>query len=225
LLPGPVTRERRLKFVAVNVCTSGNLLLGALAVWLTLSGELSWAAACILGCVGFDGLDGALARRFGVATPFGAELDSLADMCAFGLATPFVVYHWLGMQFPAYVVGPACAAILLCAAIRLARFNVTAKDGHYFTGVPTTMAAAVLAFCVLIRPGPVVSWVLVAALGLLMVSPLPYPKVRQLLRLPPWVWVAPLPAALVSRTLAFALVVGAYLSSGPLLWVRRRRAA
>ena len=49
-------------------------------------------AGCLIACVVFDGLDGALARKLGVASPFGAQMDSLADMCSFGLAAPVVVY-------------------------------------------------------------------------------------------------------------------------------------
>ena len=44
----------------------------------------------------------------------------------------------------------ACVLVAGCAAIRLARFNVSPKDGKFFCGVPTTMAAAVLALTVLI---------------------------------------------------------------------------
>ena len=98
----------------------------------------------------FDGLDGALARRLGVASPFGAQMDSLADMCSFGLAAPVVVYASLAGTVSTPAAAVACALVAGCAAIRLARFNVSPKDGRFFCGVPTTMAAAVLALAVLI---------------------------------------------------------------------------
>ena len=101
---------------------------------------------CLVACVVFDGLDGALARKLGVASPFGAQMDSLADMCSFGLAAPVVVYASLaGTGRRAAAAVAACALVAACAAIRLARFNVSPKDGRFFCGVPTTMAAAVLA--------------------------------------------------------------------------------
>lgn len=217
----------RLKFALVNACTVASLVLGLSAILLTVSGELTRPALCILGCVVFDALDGALARKLGVATEFGAQLDSLADLSAFGVATPTLVYHWLHGDVPTMAVAAVCAMLVVCAAIRLARFNVAPKDDGYFSGVPTTMIAGMLALCTLADPSPLVGfWVaLVAGAALLMVSSLPYPKLGQLMRLPPWVWAATVPAALISRTVAFVVLVGAYLSSGPLLWLKQRRAA
>src|SRR5690606_24270200 len=113
-------------------------------------GEPQLAAICLVGCVACDGLDGTLARRLGVASAFGAQLGSLADMCAFGIAAPVVVYASVAGAVPAVGATIACALAAACAAIRLARFNVSPKDGRFFTGVPTTMAAGVLAVAVLI---------------------------------------------------------------------------
>ena len=122
--------------------------------WCSACSRSSWpcratsalAALCLIACVIFDGLDGALARKLGVASPFGAQMDSLADMCSFGLAAPVVVYASLAARSPSRprAVAPARWSPR-CAAIRLARFNVSPKDGRFFCGVPTTMAAAVLA--------------------------------------------------------------------------------
>ena len=172
----------------------------------------------------FDGLDGALARRLGVASPFGAQMDSLADMCSFGIAAPVVVYAWLaGSAAPAVVV-PACALVAVCAAIRLARFNVSPKDGRFFCGVPTTLAAAVLALGTLLAPA-MPAWVRVAGvvvLALAMVSSFPYAKLARLLRLPPWLLVLPGVGALLDYRLTFAGAVAAYLLSGPVLWLRQR---
>ena len=92
LLPGERTAARRIKFAVVNACTLTSLMLGMLAIFLAMQGDVRIAALCLIACVVFDGLDGALARKFGVASPFGAQMDSLADMCSFGLAAPVVVY-------------------------------------------------------------------------------------------------------------------------------------
>src|SRR6266540_1937056 len=90
--------------------------------------------------------------RSGVASPFGAQMDSLADMCSFGIAAPVVVYAWLAGSAPTILVVSACALVAVCAAVRLARFNVSPKDGRFFCGVPTTMVAAVLALGTMISP-------------------------------------------------------------------------
>ncbi|MEK8109367.1 CDP-alcohol phosphatidyltransferase family protein [Micromonospora sp. M12] len=227
LLPGERTMARRMKFGLVNACTLASLMLGMLAIFLAMQGEVRIAALCLIACVGFDGLDGALARRLGVASPFGAQMDSLADMCSFGLAAPVVVYASLAGSVSTAAAAVACALVAACAAIRLARFNVSPKDGRFFCGVPTTMAAAVLAMTVAIGL-PVPGAVLVAGVALLafaMVSSFPYAKLARLVKLPPWLWLAPVIGALVDIRLTFALIVVGYLVSGPVLWLRQRRTA
>ncbi len=225
LLPGEQTTARRIRFAVVQSCTLASLALGMLAIFLAMQGEVRFAAACLVACVLFDGLDGALARRFGVASPFGVQMDSLADMCSFGLAAPVVVYASLAGTVPTAAAMTACVLVALCAAIRLARFNVSPKDGRFFCGVPTTMAAAVLALTVLIDL-PLPGFAMVAGVTLLafaMVSSFPYAKLARLLKLPPWLWLLPLVAAFVDARLTFALLVATYLVSGPLLWMRTRK--
>ncbi len=227
LLPGERTAARRAKFALVNACTLSSLMLGMLAIFLAMRGDVQLAAICLIACVAFDGLDGALARKLGVASPFGAQMDSLADMCSFGLAAPVVVYASLAGSVPPAAAAVSCALVAACAAIRLARFNVSPKDGRFFCGVPTTMAAAVLALTVAIGV-PVPGLVMVAGVALLafaMVSSFPYAKLARLLKLPPWLWLAPVIGALVDIRLTFAFVVVGYLVSGPLLWLHQRRTA
>lgn len=226
LLPGAHTPARRLRFAVVNACTLASLTLGLLAIFLAMRGDVRSAALCLIACVSFDGLDGMLARRLGVASPFGAQMDSLADMCSFGLAAPVVVYASLAGSVPPAAAMVACALVAGCAAIRLARFNVSPKDGRFFCGVPTTMAAAVLALGVLIGLPVPGTWQLagVALLAFAMVSSFPYAKLARLLRLPPWLLAVPVLGALVDARGTFAVVVVSYLASGPLIWLRQRRA-
>ncbi len=223
LLPGERTPARRMKFALVNACTLASLLLGINAIFVAMQGEVRLAALLLIACVAFDGLDGALARKLGVSSPFGAQMDSLADMCSFGLAAPVVVYASLAGSAPQPPV--AAALVAACAAIRLARFNVSPNDGRFFSGVPTTMAAAVLALMVVIGM-PVPGAVQIAGVALLaftMVSSFPYAKLARLVKLPPWVWLAPVVGALIDVRLTFGLIVVGYLISGPVLWVRQRR--
>lgn len=227
LLPGERTAARQLGFALVNACTLTSLTLGVCAILLAMRGDVHAAALSLITCVVFDGLDGALARRFGVCSPFGAQMDSLADMCSFGIAAPVVVYASLAGNVSPAAAGIACALVAGCAAIRLARFNVSPKDGRFFTGVPTTMAAAVLAIGVLIDLplSAGAQLVGVALLAFAMVSSFPYAKLARLMRLPAWLWLVPLAGALLNPQLTFATIVVAYLVSGPVLWLRQRRAA
>jgi CDP-diacylglycerol--serine O-phosphatidyltransferase len=227
MLPGDRTVARRVRFAAANACTLASLALGLFAIFLAMQGGVQLAAVCLIACVGFDGLDGALARRLGVASPFGAQMDSLADMCSFGVAAPIVVYASLADRVPTAAAAVACALVAGCAAIRLARFNVSPKDGRFFCGVPTTMAAAVLALAVLIGLPLSGGWQLagVAVLAFAMVSSFPYAKIARLVKLPLWLLVLPVIGALVDARITFGLAVAAYLASGPLIWLHRRRVA
>ncbi|GIG57463.1 hypothetical protein Lfu02_18350 [Longispora fulva] len=225
LLPGERTLDRRIKFGLVNACTISSIMWGMFAVFLSMQGHVPWAAACILACVTFDGLDGALARKFGVASPFGAQMDSMADMSSFGLAVPVVLFSWLHPVAPVWLLAPACALIAVCSAIRLARFNVSPKDGRFFCGVPTTMAATILALSVLLVKPTMGLAVAVAAIALLMVSTFPYAKLARVLRLPRWLLVVPVLGGLADYQITFMVLIGAYLVSGPIIWLRHREAA
>ncbi|HEV2087117.1 MAG TPA: phosphatidylcholine/phosphatidylserine synthase [Cryptosporangiaceae bacterium] len=224
LLTGEPTASRRRRFIIVNACTVASLVLGVGAIFAAMAGHVPLASAMLLACVAFDGLDGALARRLGVSTPFGAQMDSLADMCSFGIATPVVAYAWLAGSAPVGLVAVACGLVVVCAAIRLARFNVSPENGHYFSGVPTTMAAAIIVATALLQPEPrLVFAVMVGVLALAMVSTFPYFKVGQLRRVPFWLWPVGGAAAAVDAPMTLSILVGAYLLSGPLLWARQRR--
>ena len=225
LLPGARTRRRRIRFALVNACTLASLGLGVSAIFLSMGGRVHPAAACLVGCVLFDGLDGGLARRLGVASPFGAQMDSLADMCSFGIAAPVVVYASLRGSAPTPAVGAACALVAACAAIRLARFNVSPCDTRFFCGVPTTMAAAVLGLATLIGlrlPGAVAVGA-IALLALAMVSSFPYAKLARIARLPVWLWFAVAVGALMDYRVTFVALVVLYLVSGPAVWLRTRQ--
>jgi CDP-diacylglycerol---serine O-phosphatidyltransferase len=228
LLPGERTVSRRIKFALVQACTLMSLLLGMTAIMFAVTGmDPRLGAACLLACITFDGLDGALARKFGVASPFGVQMDSLGDMTSFGIAAPVVIYSALAGKVATPLLVVACAMVAACAAIRLARFNVSPKDGRFFCGVPTTMAATVLAISVLIGlslpPTFMVAGVVLLAIA--MVSSFPYAKLAKVIKLPPWLLVIPLVGLAANMQITFGILVMIYLISGPILWARQRKTA
>ncbi|GAA1374361.1 CDP-alcohol phosphatidyltransferase family protein [Catellatospora chokoriensis] len=232
LLPGERTLDRRIKFALVQACTLSSLLLGMTAIFLAVTQQNPmYGALCLLACITFDGLDGALARKFGVASPFGVQMDSLGDMTSFGIAAPVVVFATLKGSVPTPVLIAACAMVACCAAIRLARFNVSPKDGRFFCGVPTTMAATVLAVTVLLKTtmssalpaGAMVFGVVLLAIA--MVSSFPYAKLAKVVKLPPTLFLLPLVGLVWNTQVTFGLLVLVYLLSGPVIWARQRRTA
>ncbi|MEU7823912.1 CDP-alcohol phosphatidyltransferase family protein [Catellatospora sp. NPDC049133] len=235
LLPGERTLDRRIKFALVQACTLSSLMLGMTAIFLAVIGRPDgrapmYGALCLLACITFDGLDGALARKFGVASPFGVQMDSLGDMTSFGIAAPVVVFATLRGSVPTPVLIAACAMVACCAAIRLARFNVSPKDGRFFCGVPTTMAATVLAVTVLLKTTmgsalPAEALVFgVVLLAIAMVSSFPYAKLAKVVKLPPTLFLLPLVGLVWNTQVTFGLLVLVYLLSGPVIWARQRRA-
>ena len=75
-----------------NVLTLAALCSGLTAIRFGLQGEFPLAVIAIIVAAIFDALDGRVARRLGVTSRFGAELDSLSDFLCFGVAPALVLY-------------------------------------------------------------------------------------------------------------------------------------
>ncbi|MGO4257731.1 CDP-diacylglycerol--serine O-phosphatidyltransferase [Marmoricola sp. RAF53] len=139
------TRER-LRVTAPSMFTAANMACGFSAVPLAFNGHSHWAAILMTVAIVMDICDGAVARLVGATSPFGVQLDSLADLISFGLAPAVLVYTWVLPEWPV-VAWIAAYFWLACAAFRLARFNFTVDphaDKRYFIGMPSPGAAAVV---------------------------------------------------------------------------------
>src|ERR1044071_9349963 len=75
-----------------NVLTLAALCSGLTAIRFSLQGELNLAVIAVFVAAVLDALDGRVARRLGVTSRFGAELDSLSDFLCFGVAPAPVLY-------------------------------------------------------------------------------------------------------------------------------------
>ena len=224
----PLRLETKVRFAVVNSFTAASLILGFASIILTMAGMLTEAAFCLLASVALDGCDGNLARHWKVSSAFGAQLDSMADMTAFGIAAAALAYYWLMEKEPSHLLIAAMVSSLvaLTGAIRLARFNVAPKNEAYFQGIPTTFAAAVIALLYLAAPNLALFWGLglVALLALLMVSAFPYMKLTQLRQLPKWVWLLAAAGMIFNPAGGALTCASAYLCSGPILWLKHKRA-
>jgi CDP-diacylglycerol--serine O-phosphatidyltransferase len=154
----------------------------------------------------FDALDGHVARLARTCSEFGAELDSLCDVVSFGVAPGFLLVKmcpYLAYSYPE-AIWVIAALLPVCAALRLARFNVeTPEDDDHskFSGLPSPAAAgsiasfAILFYTLRLETNPPADlhqidsimeiWVCAFALtvGALMVSRIPYPHlVNQIVR-------------------------------------------
>ena len=174
-----------------NLATLANGLVGVGAVLYVLAGNKPWALLLIVSGVGFDGLDGFLARRAGLSpSRFGRIADSVSDAITFGIAPASVI--WVHTDDPALwapwsSASEAVAALVLALAVaRLVYFTVRGYQHKDFVGVPTPTNALAIVLVVLLLdvPGflganPELLLALCAALALLMVIPIPFPKIRR----------------------------------------------
>jgi CDP-diacylglycerol---serine O-phosphatidyltransferase len=214
------------RFVLVNACTAANLTLGVLSILSTMTGYLTLGALLLLASVVLDMLDGNLARRWRVTTEFGAQMDSLADMVAFTVASAMLAWYWLSPKLPEpWMATAACALYVLMGAIRLARFNSGPANTSYFQGVPTTVVAGIVATTYLLSPQFAPGWALVLflLLAILMVSTLPYGKFTLLARLPRALWLLVAAGLVLNTQLTVIAVEALYLLSGPFVWWRARK--
>ena len=164
-------------YLLPNSLTAGNLFFGFLAILrcvqanyatdpLVISNNYKQAVWFILFGVICDALDGRVARLGGRESLFGKEFDSIADIISFGVApalmmiflvlTPTVDQYPVFLQI-SWLIG---FVYLLCAAVRLARFNVLThpmlppaeqlEGTSDFLGLPVPAAAGMIASLVLV---------------------------------------------------------------------------
>jgi CDP-diacylglycerol---serine O-phosphatidyltransferase len=151
-------------FLLPSILTGANIVLGFYSIILVLShagslnAPLYFYRAGLLIIIGacFDAIDGRVARLTKTTSPFGAQLDSIADVVSFGLAPSILVYSWVLYSFERF--GWIAALIyLLAGSIRLARFNVLEEihsysSSQYFIGLPIPAAAVCISLLVMLDP-------------------------------------------------------------------------
>lgn len=164
-----------------NVITSCGLGAGFLAIVLAGDGALREATAVIAVAVVLDAIDGYVARRARACGAFGCQLDSLADLVAFGVA-PAIVLHEAALQSVPVLGTGACVIFVLAGAWRLARFAVV-HDGEHFVGLPIPPAGLIAAAVAGLAPPVGAALMLCLVLAFLMVSSIPFPTLATVGRL------------------------------------------
>jgi CDP-diacylglycerol--serine O-phosphatidyltransferase len=145
-----------LRAVTPNAVTALALCSGLTGIRFAISGDWGAALACIGVAALLDGLDGRIARLLRAQTRFGAELDSLSDVIAFGVSPAVILHLWVLKEWPR--LGWLFAlAFAVCMALRLARFNARIdaeeqphKSAGFLTGVPAPAGAGLMLLPVLL---------------------------------------------------------------------------
>jgi CDP-diacylglycerol---serine O-phosphatidyltransferase len=154
----PVSEERPprrgipLRAIAPNAVTAMALCSGLTAVRFGIAEQWGMAVIATVIAAVLDGVDGRVARMFRAESRFGAELDSLSDVVAFGVAPALVIFMWSLNTVPKFGWLVALA-FALSAALRLARFNANIdveeqphKSAGFMTGVPAPAGAGLALF-------------------------------------------------------------------------------
>jgi CDP-diacylglycerol---serine O-phosphatidyltransferase len=133
-----------------NIFTLLGLCAGLTAIRMAIEHRWDLAVAALVFAAFLDGIDGRIARLLKASSRFGAELDSLADFVNFGVAPAIIIFNWAldDLRSTGWI---AVLIYAVCAALRLARFNVAlersdlpAWKSGYFVGVPAPAGALLL---------------------------------------------------------------------------------
>ena len=191
----PPPRRRRVRELAgvparrilPNLVTLLSLCAGLTSIRMSIEQRFDAAIAAIAIAALLDGIDGRVARLLRSSSRFGAELDSLTDFVNFGVAPGILLFVW-ALDEVRSLGWMAVLVFAICAALRLARFNVALDDprrpdwhGNYFVGMPAPAGAITVLLPVYMEfvgtphgfwTAPLVL-VYTLAIALLMVSRLP----------------------------------------------------
>jgi CDP-diacylglycerol--serine O-phosphatidyltransferase len=136
-----------LRALVPNAVTALALCSGLTGVRFAIAEDWERAIIFVIIAAVLDGMDGRIARMLRGQSRFGAELDSLSDVIAFGVSPAIILYLWALQAVPRYGWIFALAHAV-CAALRLARFNANIdveeqphKSAGFLTGVPAPAGA------------------------------------------------------------------------------------
>ena len=232
--------RRRGIYLLPQLFTTANLFFGFFTIVQAQAGHFDRAALGIVLAIVCDMLDGRVARLANATSRFGKEYDSLADVVSFGLAPAILAFHAGGLEDFRRTGFAIAFLYAACAALRLARFNVqTSRYAARFEGLPSPAAAGTIAstqvFFSFLHEGGVAFAIPqpliaagVAALGLLMVSAIPYRSFKELDLRHSYRGLVAIVVGLVvllqePEIMLFAIGL-LYVPSGPVEWIWRRAA-
>lgn len=246
-------------YLLPNSLTAGNLFFGFMAILsciqannstdeIAVSNYFTQAVWFILFGVICDAFDGRLARMGGRESLFGKEFDSIADVISFGVAPALMMIFLIlkpnkdneSILQIGWLIG---FVYLLCAAVRLSRFNVLTnpmlpkakrlRETKDFLGLPVPAAAGMVASLVLIyvsfdvRGFEFVMPLLMLGIALLMISNIPYPSFKEVdwhtnLRFRTFIlFVLGFCIAFIFKKWFFAIIFFSYILFGPMRYLCR----
>jgi CDP-diacylglycerol--serine O-phosphatidyltransferase len=128
-----------------NLMTLTAMAAGLAAIQFAWDNNWEKAVLAIVVAAILDALDGATARLLKATSEFGAQLDSLSDFLAFGVAPSIILYSWI-LEESGKIGWIAMIVFAAASALRLARFNATQQKlpdwkKKFFSGIPAPAGA------------------------------------------------------------------------------------
>jgi len=174
------------KFIP-NGITMLALCSGLTSIRYSILEQWKLAALLIIVASILDFFDGWIAKKLMGSSRFGAELDNLSDIIAFGVAPSILIYYWSLSNFGSLGWG-VTLFFVICAALRLARFTTDIylsdqpiNKSKYFVGVPSPAAAGLILFTLFADfqfdynffKNPYLNTIVLLIVGLMMISKIP----------------------------------------------------
>ncbi len=182
-----------------NLITSLNLAAGFAAIIYAAGDDLITSSWLILAAMLFDFADGLAARLMKAYSEIGKELDSLADIVSFGVAPGILIFKLVTINqmdiepnsfisinsLSHFLTSVIVVLMPVCAALRLAKFNIDSSQKTSFKGLPTPANALAVISIVFAEnysgiyavkafsESPVMLLIYSLTISLLMVSKLP----------------------------------------------------
>ncbi len=133
-----------------NGLTLLNLTCGLFAIIQVFNGYYDYAFYFVCSGIFFDFWDGFAARKLGVSSALGIQLDSLADMVTSGVVPGlmiFKLFDYIQENVPQYMITDETFympfipyigfLITLASCYRLGKFNIDDRQTENFIGLPT----------------------------------------------------------------------------------------
>ena len=173
-----------------NLITMMSLIAGISSIKFSIQGNWQLAVFMIMLAAFFDFFDGWVARKLKKSSQFGAEQDSLSDFISFGLAPSLLIN--LCFTFKLGQIGWIFSLFYtVCAALRLARFNIEnmKEKSTTFFGIPSPAAAGIIMipffitfidYDIFLIDEVYLSSILVVYTGIMMISRVPTPSAKNI---------------------------------------------
>ena len=120
-----------------NIITILNLTFGFIGISFLFSDNDTKVLYVVYICLILDYFDGFFARKLKLFSPFGKQIDSMADLVSFGVLPSIILYLWFENNSDYSMLKYSSVIILIVSSIRLAKFNISEPKFSSFIGLPT----------------------------------------------------------------------------------------